>query len=292
MPSDYLCNLVVPGAAKSGTSSLHEYLDAHPMISMSSSKVPHHFSREEHYTKGPEAHNSLFYQESKIRYFGESSTSYLPWHKAAERVKHDLKHPKAIIVLRHPVDRCFSHYRWRYRLGLEKRSFFEAVYHDGFGYDPDKPTKFGYMAYLEFSRYARHCTVWEGALGAENCLFLSSDALRNAHDETMNRCFSFLGVPELTRKSPPRKINSTDELLPRKLRKLSRLARIIPHSVRSSRAFYMAKKQLLAATVPSPPNSMTDAERIFVEEALSDDIAWFDARFLDDQDHHRIAKGL
>ena len=138
------------------------------MIAMSSSKEPHHFSREARYSEGATAHNKLFENKSDALYFGESSTTYLPSPTAAERIARDFDHPKAIIILRHPVARCFSHYRWRYRLGLEKRSFLEAIKNDGHGFDPEQPTEFGYLAYLELSQYARQCQVWEEALGSMN----------------------------------------------------------------------------------------------------------------------------
>ncbi len=39
-------NLFIPGAAKSGTSSLHELLNLHPEINMSKNKEPHFISSE------------------------------------------------------------------------------------------------------------------------------------------------------------------------------------------------------------------------------------------------------
>ena len=43
-------NLFIPGAAKSGTSSLHNYLNKHPDIFMSESKEPHFFSHTTKYS--------------------------------------------------------------------------------------------------------------------------------------------------------------------------------------------------------------------------------------------------
>lgn len=153
MRSDYLCNLIVPGAAKSGTSALHEYLRDHPMITMSEKKEPHHFCIDERYQGGAHAHNQLFKPTKHSRYFGESSTGYLPWPKAAERITRSLNKPKIIFLLRHPVARAFSHYRWRVRLGLEKRTLLDALDADGYGYHPHRATAYGWMAYLEFSQY-------------------------------------------------------------------------------------------------------------------------------------------
>jgi len=167
------------------------------MIAMSNNKEPHYFCRDARYSEGATAHNKLFEDKSDALYFGESSRGYLPWPTATERIARDLHRPKAIIILRHPVARCFSHYRWRYRLGLEKRCFLDAIKNDGFGFDPEQPTEFGYMAYLEFSQYAQQCQVWEEALGFMKCLILASGDLQKHHKRTLNRCFDFLGLTPL-----------------------------------------------------------------------------------------------
>ncbi|NIJ41632.1 hypothetical protein FHS78_001922 [Parvibaculum indicum] len=283
MPSDYLCNLVVPGAAKSGTSSLHDYLGAHPMIAMSAEKEPHHFCRDDRYARGAQAHNALFTSVPRLRYYGESSTGYLPWPVAAQRVAHDLDDPKALIVLRHPVARTFSHYRWRYRLGLERRSFLEALHADGFGYDPDRPDRFGYMAYLEFSQYARQVEAWEVALGASNCLLISAGDLQSDHASTMARCFGFLGLPPLedvaARPDGAPRSNVTAVQGRRPPKAMAALARVLPKGLKDMRLYKSLKLGALRVGAPVPPAMMTDEERTFVETALADDIAWFEAKF-------------
>jgi hypothetical protein len=279
MPSKYLCNLVIPGAAKSGTSSLHNYLGAHPMIAMSSRKEPHHFCRDAQYSKGAAAHNELFERKPDAQYFGESSTGYLPWPPAAARIARDLDSPKAIIVLRHPVARCFSHYRWRYRLGLEKRSFLDAIKNDGFGFNPEQPTKFGYMAYLEFSQYAQQSRLWEEALGVENCLFLASSDLRQDHDGTMAQCFEFLGLPSLKTRSNPENFNETATLGPPPTRVMTGLAGFLPSSFKSSPFYRRMRGKVLRVGAPVPPVAMTAEERALVTDSLEEEIAWYEARF-------------
>lgn len=279
MASDYLCNLIIPGAGKSGTSSLHEYLAAHPSISMSNSKEPHHFCKDDRYVRGARAHNMLFEQDSSFRYYGESSTGYLPWSIAANRVAQDLDRPKAIMVLRHPVKRSFSHYRWRYRLGLEKRSFLNAMKQDGFGYHPDKPHTFGYMAYLEFSQYATHCPNWIEALGEENCLLISSDALLNDTEATLETCHRFLELPSVKLKNELYRANETSKIGRRSPKLATKIMRFLPNGLKSSWTYQFLRSGLLKVTAPTPPAVMTLEEKAFVERELADDIAWFERRF-------------
>ena len=54
-----LPNLYIPGAGKSGTSSLHEYLHQHPQVFMSRVKEPHYFSRSD-YPNGLSEYAQLF----------------------------------------------------------------------------------------------------------------------------------------------------------------------------------------------------------------------------------------
>jgi hypothetical protein len=280
MGSDYLCNLVIPGAAKSGTSSLHTYLGQHPMISMSSIKEPHHFCIESRYAEGAKAHNKLFDERTNARYFGESSTAYLPWPIVAERISNDLDHPKVIMVLRHPVARSFSHYRWRYRLGLEKRSFLKAMQVDGFGFHPERPTSFGYMAYLEFSQYSKHCPFWENVIGSQNCMFISSEELQKDRESVVARCFEFLDLPKiLWADALSDTLNKTAALSRRPSRTTTMVAKIVPNGFKSSQIYKQARNKLLRYMTPQPPASMTQEEQVFAEEKLGDDIAWYEARF-------------
>ena len=65
-----LPNLIIPGAAKSGTSSLHEYLNLHPDISMSFKKEPHFFTLTEKYEKGLGFYEGMWNENKKGKYYG------------------------------------------------------------------------------------------------------------------------------------------------------------------------------------------------------------------------------
>lgn len=279
MSSSYVCNLIVPGAAKSGTSTLHELLDLHPQISMSTSKEPHHFCRSERFKLGAERHNALFDKSSEISFYGESSTGYLPWPEAAYRAKQNLDDPKIIMVLREPVERTLSHYRWRYQLGLEKRSFLEALREDGRGYDPERPTEYGYTAYLDFSNYSRHCEHWLSVFGRENCLLMDSVQLRQDKSEALEWCFSFLGLPAISLAEMPEDANTTNALGRRSPKVVTRAAKLIPSSLKESEFYIKFRAGILRSAASSPPSEITNEERRFLRTALAEDIEWFQSQF-------------
>lgn len=279
METEYLCNLVIPGAAKSGTSSLHDFLNLHPNICMSTSKEPHHFSRKDRFNSGARPHNALFPKKDNIKVFGESSTTYLPWSPAADLIAQRLKSPRIIMVLREPVARTFSHYRWRYRLGLEKRTFLEAIQQDGRGYDPERPDRFGYMSYLEFSNYSKHCEYWLERFGEENCLIINSSNLKNDNFNTLQECCRFLRVPSFDEKMEFTDSNVTDNQGLRPTKKTTFAASFLPKALKSSKIYKNFRSSFLRSRAPVPPSTMTKAELKFVTDALAEDIAWYQKRF-------------
>jgi Sulfotransferase family len=107
----------VVGAAKSGTTSLYHYLDQHPDVYMPRNKEPHYFSRVppfpgrgSHPVTSEEEYLDLFKLWNKESVAGEASPSYLWDEKAPYRIKETVPQAKIIAILRHPVERAYSHY--------------------------------------------------------------------------------------------------------------------------------------------------------------------------------------
>lgn len=200
--SNFKCNLVVPGFAKSGTSSLHEYLDIHPDICMSTPKETHFFARDERYVKGYDLHNKIFekcYKHDAV-YYGESSTLHSIWEPALDRIKADLYNPKIILLLRHPLERLISHYNWLWSLTLEDRPLLEAVFAEQKnGFHPNRPVRGSgnYACYLIASNYSFWCPLIIEKFGKKNVLFLDSDELFREREKAVNRCFNFLEIKSI-----------------------------------------------------------------------------------------------
>src|ERR1041385_6888829 len=115
-------NLLIIGAAKSGTTSLHTYLNEHPQIFMARRKEPSFFllwdnperialheregRAEVNFFSTLERYAALFVdgKEHKIR--GESSTAYLANPECAAKIKQLIPDVKIIAILRNPVSRA------------------------------------------------------------------------------------------------------------------------------------------------------------------------------------------
>ena len=192
-------NLIVPGGGKCGTSSLHEYLNQHPQIAMSTIKEPHFFSMESRFDLGFEYYDQLFETTKNAVYFGESSTTYIGSKKAIDRIQEFVPDAKFIVILRDPVDRCYSHYKWMCSLNLEKESFRDAYYRDmNIDFDPNFPVNnTGFRHYYLFSRYYTLLKPFYEIFGANRIHVLLTEDLKQNPLETLNRCFDFLGLNNL-----------------------------------------------------------------------------------------------
>jgi Sulfotransferase family len=140
-----LPNLLVIGAMKSGTSSLHYYLGLHPEIQMSQPKELHFFldrgafapdeladevtALEEqcNWRRGTDWYRGHFDEETPIR--GESSVAYTyPWYLGtAGRIAEVLPDVRLIYLVRDPVERMASHWETHAQTGREERPLAEAL---------------------------------------------------------------------------------------------------------------------------------------------------------------------
>jgi hypothetical protein len=119
-----LPDFIIIGAAKSGTTTLYEYLRQHPKIYMAvasspkvRSKEPNFFDPAKHWHRGVDWYRSLFAGAGPDQLCGEASTNYTRWPQVAgvpERIAGIIPAVRLIYVMRHPVDRAYSHYVHRH----------------------------------------------------------------------------------------------------------------------------------------------------------------------------------
>lgn len=281
--SAYKCNLVLAGFGKSGTSSLHEYLGLHPQIVMSTVKEPHYFSVDKQWRLGPSYHNSLFALDGKqnVRYFGEASTTYSNSQTALSRIKNELSDPRIFLILRNPVERAISHYRWIYALGLENRPILEAFGDDGFGFDPNQSWEGNYKSYLQFSSYSKIVPEWQKVFGAENVLLLFTDELAQDPSVVVSKCFDFLGLESIGNFTPinANRTESASRIVVRPFAKA--MYKVIPAYFRDvlkelplmKRFWHAATQYEIRKDLPA----ITHEERIDVVGMLQYEIAYYNS---------------
>ena len=190
-------NFFIPGAAKSGTTTLHDMLNTHPEISMSSVKEPGYWKNKNFKEFGNDEilnYQNLFDNTKKFK--GESSTAYMYYDSFINNVKNNYKEPpKFIFILRNPIDRYFSHLNWMKGLGLEKNNLEEIINNRAeFNFkEYDDYPKY----YYEFGLYNRWINRFVNNFGKNNIKIISFEELLKNKLSTLNECFDFIGVSPL-----------------------------------------------------------------------------------------------
>jgi hypothetical protein len=129
-----LPDFLVIGAQKAGTTALFVYLCAHPEVLAPVEKEVHFF--DQHWANGVPWYRAHFpttlelaarRRGGRTAITGEATPYYLFHPRAPERAAATVPDARLIVMLRNPVDRAYSQYHHRRRLGLEDLSFEDAV---------------------------------------------------------------------------------------------------------------------------------------------------------------------
>ena len=111
--TERLPDFLVIGAVKSGTTTLYHWLDDQPEIYMSRKKEPRFFDK--HFDRGTQWYAEFFAGARDDQLVGEASPQYSSppvGHVAAERIAELLPHARLVFVMRHPIERLLSEYRY------------------------------------------------------------------------------------------------------------------------------------------------------------------------------------
>ena len=197
-------NFFLVGAAKSGTTTLHAGLRAHPDVYMPALKEPHLYA----YLASPSTASHLYADEASARRrygqlyddvsgeqaVGEASTTNLVVPGAAELIARDAPKARIVAILRHPVDRAFSHFCHFVSAGGEDLDNFAAAVRE----EPSRHAA-GYpftYQYLGWSRYSAQLRPFIDLFGRERVLVHLYDDLCRDAEQVVRSTFRFLGVDD------------------------------------------------------------------------------------------------
>jgi hypothetical protein len=181
--SKSLPNFLIIGAMKSGTTSLHRYLAAHPQIFMSPVKELDFFVEELGWSRGVDWYKRHFAKAGPEHLaVGEASTSYTKYPRyrgIPDRISDVLEMPRLVYVVRDPVERIRSHYEHNVVLGEEHAPLDQAIRRN--------------PAYLDYSRYWMQLEQY-AAFPSDRILVATSERLRHDRAATVADVATFLGV--------------------------------------------------------------------------------------------------
>ena len=200
-----LPNLLIVGAAKSGTTSLHNYLKQHPDIFMSNHKEPHFLINNEigvnRIPKGInnlQDYSNLFSNGASQKYRGESSAMYLQFPEIAiKNIDRYLDEDvKIIIMLRNPIERAFSGYQHVKRYNLDEDLDFEDAIEISeqryFTNNNITPAS----RYIHIGMYNEFVRKFKTKFKTNVHIIIYKDFINNTNQE-LSRLFSFLGIKDV-----------------------------------------------------------------------------------------------
>ena len=203
-------DFIIAGA-KSGTTSLYRYLEAHPDMAPPITKKLTFFDNNFH--RGPQWYRLHFPLRrtggsngdgADKRFTGESTAYYLFHPLAPQRIAETLPETKIILLLRNPVDRAYSHYQYKVRRGKDPLSFEAAIdaepgrlageeekLRDNPGYRSRAHFLYSYLAR---GIYVDQILHWQKFLSPDRMLILESSNLLKRPADVYQQVLAFLGV--------------------------------------------------------------------------------------------------
>ena len=175
-------HVIIAGAQRSGTTFLYQALDSHPDVCMARPMRPEpkFFLRADAGARGYADYLDMHFNHAgNERVLGEKSTSYIEYEAAAVRIRKVVPEARIIMLLRDPVLRAYSNWRFSRDHGIEKLEFVAAL--------DAEPERTGHwdrsrysvcpFAYAARGEYARYIDLWTRIFPREQILVATSESL-------------------------------------------------------------------------------------------------------------------
>ena len=291
-----MVNAVLIGVPKSGSTTLADWLQEHPGVAMSRIKEPNfyaseldpmHFSpaflrispdadfdywaqpdplprRHQAFVRHPSQYARMWPDAGPNQLRMEASTSYFWSPSAARDLAASNPGVKALVLLRNPVDRAFSHYRMARKYGLVSGSFIEELDRDASG-----SASWGQREnFAALSLYADSYQRWS-ASGAALHVYIYEEAFQNPHafwaEVQQDLGLSAIALPHTERVHAAHDVRWPALTAFAQHHWLGRW--LVGHMPRS------LKKKAIAASLATEPLRLTDTERAKAWTYFADDVA-------------------
>lgn len=204
-----LPDVLLIGAKRSGSTSLHNYLLQHPQVSplfprAAHVKGAHYFDRNA--TKPLSWYRSFgpLERSGPRRITVDGSPYYFIHPSAPYQAAATLSEAKVIVLLREPATRALSQYWDEVKLGRETLSFGDAL-----EAEPERlagevqrilaePGYYSeaheHLSYALWGRYAEHLERWFDAFGRDRVLVVRSEDMFNDPRSTFRQVTDFIGI--------------------------------------------------------------------------------------------------
>lgn len=171
------------GCYRSGSTWLHDLLNAHPEAYVPQRRKEVHFFLSPQYERGIRWYESFFPRGRAGRVYkavGEIGPGYLYDPECIPRIAAVSTIGRFLVMLRDPVERAYSHYRWRVRFFSQPPTFWEQARNE--------------PRILEAGLYAKYLVPWIEAFGHDRFLILMLEQVRRNPIEARLHVAKFLAL--------------------------------------------------------------------------------------------------
>jgi hypothetical protein len=264
-PSGRLPSFYVIGAMKSGTSSLNRAVASHPSVFVSTPKELHFFVEDRNWSRGVEWYAEQFAAANGATAVGEASATYaqMPFRAGVpERMSALTPDARIVYLVRNPIERMLSHYRYNLGRGRETRPLMAAFEHRG--------------NYRAFSQYAMQLRYYLDYFPREQLLVLPAEWFFGDIDAAVRRVWAHIGVDGAGIDVTPTHVNATATLTApvgavrtlRNLKAAQVALKALPTSARKRLKAGMPQK-----AVGSQHIELTASDRARLEDEFREEVA-------------------
>ena len=249
------------GAPRSGSTWLLRGLEQHPRVFVPAMRKEVHFF-DANWHRGVEWYSRFFDGLDPSGICGEFTPSYLSNELAPQRIRSVVPNSRFLVILRDPVGR--AHSQWKYRLQKrgERRPFVEYVLEE------TEPRLLG--------SYGTHLQRYLDVFPRDQFCILIFEEVVASPETAFPSVLEFLGVPDAQNWVPPMAANTNASFLPRYARLYQRAFRI-KQSLRHAgfdRLVTVAKRAGIERAFGrgSPPPKLNEADRARVSPLFQEEV--------------------
>lgn len=213
-----LPDYIIVGAQRCGSTSLHNWLRAHPDVAAVGHPLREmaFFAYPRYYKRGVAWYANWFKDVAPGMLVGEKSPLYFDHLLVPKRVRAACPAVKLIVVLRNPVDRAYSHYWKAVAKGFETLPFARALQAEACRLAGERAQglpfwREGYYlshhhvrAYFLRGRYVAHLRRWFASFPRSQICIVKSEDLFSKNAGELRRVENFLGLKAVAPRRFPR----------------------------------------------------------------------------------------
>tara|TARA_R110002050_G_scaffold270114_2_gene413059 strand:+ start:9837 stop:10733 length:897 start_codon:yes stop_codon:yes gene_type:complete len=195
-------NLFIAGFPKCGSSALHKMISQHSEIYGESFKETQTYTLDRKYRDrfNPSfkfSYPNLYSSAKGEKYLLDSSTSYSVNLKAIRRINKDSPQAKFIYVVRDPLDRLISHYRWMASLGFVEKRFQDEIMSDlKYQYNDQVQYWGNYKNYVYHGSYGFHLENLFSVVDRSRVYIVNYKSLKDNYLDVVKGIFTFLDLEQ------------------------------------------------------------------------------------------------